>query len=168
MKYSVTVNGAPFEIEVDREGVRVGETSSNARILELDGSATPLRMLTIGEQIHRVQVRPGETRGRYTLWVDGFRFEVEALDERTRAIRELSAATAKPAGPAPLVAPMPGLIVRVNVREGEQVQAGQGLIVMEAMKMENELRAATAAVVKRVLVGPGTAVEKGALLLEME
>jgi biotin carboxyl carrier protein len=168
MKYSVTVNGTTFEIDVDRESIRVGDTSSNARILEVDGSATPVRMLTIGEEVHRVQVRPGETRGRYTLWVDGFRFEVEALDERTRAIRELSAATTKPAGPAPLVAPMPGMIVRVNVGEGEQVQAGQGLVVMEAMKMENELRAATAATVKRVLVGPGTAVEKGALLLEME
>jgi pyruvate carboxylase subunit B len=168
MKYSVTVNGEIFEIDVDRENIRVGETTSNARILDLDGSATPLRMLTIGEEVHRVQLRPGATRGRYTLWIDGFRFEVEALDERTRAIRELSAATAKAAGPAPLIAPMPGMIVRVNVGEGEQVQAGQGLVVMEAMKMENELRAATAATVKRVLVGPGTAVEKGALLLEME
>jgi biotin carboxyl carrier protein len=168
MKYSVTVNGAAFEIDVDRESIRVGDTPANARILDLDGAATPVRMLAIGEEVHRVQLRPGETRGRYTLWIDGFRFEVEALDERTRAIRELSAATAKPAGPAPLVAPMPGMIVRVNAREGEQVQAGQGLVVMEAMKMENELRAPTAATVKRVLVGPGTAVEKGALLLEME
>ena len=168
MKYSVTVNGATFPVEIDRESIRVGDTTSSARILDVDGSATPLRMLTIGEEVHRVQLRQGETRGRYTLWIDGFRFDVEALDERTRAIRELSAATAKPTGPAPLVAPMPGMIVRVNVREGEQVPGGQGLVVMEAMKMENELRAATAATVKRVLVGPGTAVEKGALLLEME
>jgi biotin carboxyl carrier protein len=168
MKYSVSVNGESYEVEVDADTVRVGNTASRARILDLDGPATPLRMLTIGEEIHRVQMRPGESRGRYTLWIDGFRFEVEALDERTRAIRELSAATARPTGPAPLVAPMPGMIVRVSVGEGDAVQAGQGLVVMEAMKMENELRAAAAGTVKRVHVAPGTAVEKGALLLEME
>jgi len=168
MKYSVTVNGETFELELDHESVRIGETNSPAQILDLDGPATPLRLLTIGREVHRVQQRPGESRGRYTLWIDGFRFEVEALDERTRAIRALSAATAKPTGPAPLVAPMPGMIVRVTVAEGDGVRAGQGLVVMEAMKMENELRAATAGTVKRVHVAPGTAVEKGALLLEME
>jgi biotin carboxyl carrier protein len=172
MKYSVSANGTTFEIEVDGEDVRIGDAASHARLVDLDGPATPLRMLMLGTgeraEIHRVQLRPGESRGRYTLWVNGFRFEVEALDERTRAIRELSAATAKPTGPAPLVAPMPGMIVRVNVGAGDVVQAGQGLVVMEAMKMENELRAAAAGTVRRVLVAPGTAVEKGALLLEME
>jgi biotin carboxyl carrier protein len=93
---------------------------------------------------------------------------VEALDERTRTIRDLSNATAGPKGPAPLVAPMPGLIVRVNVAPGDTVSAGQGLVVMEAMKMENELRAAGPGTVKAVLAVPGTAVEKGAVLVELE
>jgi pyruvate carboxylase subunit B len=63
---------------------------------------------------------------------------------------------------------MPGLIVRVNVQVGDQVQAGQGIVVMEAMKMENELRATAAGKVKSILAAPGTAVEKGALLVELE
>jgi pyruvate carboxylase subunit B len=63
---------------------------------------------------------------------------------------------------------MPGLIVRVSVAVGDQVQAGQGLIVMEAMKMENELRVQTAGRVKAVLITPGTAVEKGTILIELE
>ena len=62
---------------------------------------------------------------------------------------------------------MPGLIVRVNVTEGDSVTAGQGLVVMEAMKMENELRSAASGTVLRVLVAPGTAVEKGAILVEL-
>lgn len=167
MKYSVLVDGVEMTVDLDGESAHLeGEKSVSARLLDVDGG--PLRMLVLGEQVHRVQLRAGEGRGRYTLWVDGFRFEVEALDERSRAIRELSAAAAKPSGPAPLVAPMPGMIVRVHVGEGEPVQQGQGLVVMEAMKMENELRATTAGTVRRVLVAPGTAVEKGALLLEME
>jgi pyruvate carboxylase subunit B len=60
------------------------------------------------------------------------------------------------------------MIVRVNVAEGDFIHPGQGLVVMEAMKMENELRATSSGAVRRVLVTPGTAVEKGALLLEME
>ena len=166
MKYSVTVNGSEIELSLDGESVSVGAKTVRARLVDLDGG--PERLLMIGDRVHRLQVRPGDGRGRYTLWVDGARFDVEALDERARAIRELSAATAKPTGPAPLVAPMPGMIVRVNVNEGDAVQAGQGLIVMEAMKMENELRATAAGTVKRVLSTPGTAVEKGAVLLEME
>jgi pyruvate carboxylase subunit B len=127
-----------------------------------------MQMVTIGNEVHRVVVRRGEGRGEYTLWFDGYRFEVEALDERTHAIRELSGASAAAAGPAPVVAPMPGLIVRVNAQVGDRVQPGQGLVVMEAMKMENELRAQTAGVVKTVLVTPGTVVEKGARLIELE
>jgi pyruvate carboxylase subunit B len=63
---------------------------------------------------------------------------------------------------------MPGLIVRVNVKVGDTVQAGQGIVVMEAMKMENELRATAAGIVRSVEVAPGTAVEKGALLVALE
>lgn len=166
MKYTVTVNGTDIVVELDGVNARTGDESVRARLGDVDGG--PERVLSLGDAVHRVFVRPGETRGKYTLWVDGFRFDVEALDERSRAIRELSAATAAPKGPAPLVAPMPGMIVRVNVAEGDVIHAGQGLVVMEAMKMENELRATSGGAVRRVLVAPGTAVEKGALLLEME
>jgi biotin carboxyl carrier protein len=99
--------------------------------------------------------------------VDGFRFDGEALDERTRAIRDITAVSAKASGPAPVVAPMPGLIVRVSVKVGDVVQAGQGVVVMEAMKMENELRAAAAGTVKAVNADPGKPVEKGAVLVEL-
>jgi biotin carboxyl carrier protein len=63
---------------------------------------------------------------------------------------------------------MPGLIVRINVTVGATVAPGQGLVVMEAMKMENELRAASTGVVKSIRVAPGTAVERGATLVELE
>ncbi|HJP60192.1 MAG TPA: acetyl-CoA carboxylase biotin carboxyl carrier protein subunit, partial [Gemmatimonadaceae bacterium] len=68
----------------------------------------------------------------------------------------------------PIVAPMPGLIVRVNVAPGDAVEAGQGVVVMEAMKMENELRATGPGKVRSVEVAPGVAVEKGALLVALE
>jgi acetyl/propionyl-CoA carboxylase alpha subunit len=165
MKYFVKLGGEEHEVLLDAAGVHIDGEDIAAHVVPIDG--TPVQMVTIGDAVHRVVVRPGSRRGLYTLWLDGYRFEVDALDERTRAIRELSGAVAGPVGPAPIVAPMPGLIVRVNAQAGDHVHAGQGLVVMEAMKMENELRAQAAGRVKSVLVAPGSVVEKGALLIEL-
>ena len=164
MKYIVDLNGERMELDVTGETVTMDSHGTVARVEEIQG--TPVRIVTIGSEVHRIVVRRGATRGAYTLWVDGFRFDGEALDERTRTIRDITAVSAKASGPAPVNAPMPGLIVRVNVKVGDVVQAGQGVIVMEAMKMENELRASGAGTVKSVNIEPGKAVEKGMVLVE--
>jgi pyruvate carboxylase subunit B len=168
MKYIVKVAGSeePHEVTVVADAVQVDGDLVVGRVSEVEG--TPVRIVTIGDEVHRVIMRRGAQRGDYTLWVDGYRFDLEALDERTSAIRELSRLSSAAAGPAPLVAPMPGLIVRINVKPGDKVNQGQGIVVMEAMKMENELRAIAAGTVKSVNVTPGTAVEKGTVLVEME
>ena len=166
MQYVVKVGESDVLVLLEGDVVTVDDAQFVAHVSELEG--TPVRMVTIGDEVHRVVARRGATRGRYTLWLDGFRYDVEALDERTRAIRALSGAVAGPSGPAPFVAPMPGMIVRIAVQVGDSVEPGQGLVVMEAMKMENELRATSAGTVKAVLAQVGTAVEKGALLLQLE
>jgi pyruvate carboxylase subunit B len=97
----------------------------------------------------------------------GERFEVEAVDERTREIQRLTGRRAGHDGGAVLRAPMPGLVVRVEAEVGQHVAAGAGLVVVEAMKMENELRAGRPGVVAAVHVRPGEAVEKGAALVTL-
>jgi biotin carboxyl carrier protein len=166
VKYVVSVNGQEIEVTLDGPAVRVGDLDAEAHVVDVEG--TPLRVVTIAGRVHRVLARRAGAPGRYTIHLDGFRFEVEALDERTRAIRQLTGSAARPTGPASLSAPMPGLVVRVLVQPGERVQAGQGVVVIEAMKMENELRASAAGVVRTIPVAPGSAVEKGAVLVEFE
>ena len=166
MRYIVDLNGERHEVDVDGGQVTVDGEISSAHLEDVEG--TPVRLVTLGTEVHRIVTRRGPTRGVYTLWVDGYRFEAEAVDERTRTIRDITAESSKSSGPAPIVAPMPGLIVRVNVAVGDEVQAGQGLVVMEAMKMENELRATAAGRVKSITAAPGTAVEKGTVLVELE
>jgi acetyl/propionyl-CoA carboxylase alpha subunit len=167
MKYVVELNGEQKLVSLGADGVSYdGDDLVHAELADIAGS--PVRIVRIGTHVHRVVVEKLEGRGRYTLWVDGYRFDAEALDERTRAIRDLSAANAAPLGPAPIKAPMPGLIVRVNVKIGDTVEAGQGVVVMEAMKMENELRATSAGTVRSIEVAAGAAVEKGALLVALE
>ncbi len=166
MKYIVEVNGERLDVALT-EGVATVGDGVESRVHDGHIPGRPVRLVTVDGATHRVQVRPQPGRGRYTLWIDGWRYEVDALDERQRAIRDLTRASAAAAGPAPLRAPMPGLVVRVGIAVGDTVAPGDGLIVMEAMKMENELRATTAGTVTRILVEPGMAVEKGAVLVEL-
>jgi pyruvate carboxylase subunit B len=167
VRYVVEINGERKNIALEAEGASYeGAPAVQAELLEIE--ASPLMILKTGAEVHRVVVQRRQGRGRYSLWVDGYRFDVEALDERTRRIRDVAAASAPPSGPAPIVAPMPGLVVRVRVVVGDRVEAGQGVVVMEAMKMENELRATAAGVVRSIEVTAGTAVEKGTLLVELE
>ncbi len=166
MKYIVTLNGEKHDVILGPDGVEIDEAHVETSLSEAPGS--PVRTVVVGRQSYNVVVRKESARGSYTLWVDGHRFVAEAVDERTSAIRAMTAAAQGPSGPAPIKAPMPGLVVRVNVSVGDEVEAGQGIVVMEAMKMENELRATGAGRVKRIVVEPGNPVEKGALLVELE
>ena len=109
--------------------------------------------------------RPG-ARGEWEVDIGGRTHVVEVLDARQARIHELSATGGGTAGVSALKAPMPGLVVQVAVEEGEVVQAGATVIIVEAMKMENELRAPAAARVSRVLVGRGDAVHKAQVLVE--
>lgn len=166
LKYTVDVNGDRRSVTVDAEGVMFEGERVNAELEELEN--TPISVLRVGDAVQSVRVRRHGSRGQYSLWIEGHRYEVEALDERSRAIRDLQLVQEVHVGPKPLIAPMPGLVVRVLVREDDTVHAGQGLVVVEAMKMENELRATAAGRVSKVHVASGTAVEKGTLLMELE
>ena len=106
--------------------------------------------------------------GEWRVALGGRGFRAEVLEERTARLRELAGGGRRRAGIAALAAPMPGLVVRVEAEEGEMVEEGATLVIVEAMKMENELRAAGRARVARVLARPGQAVEKGQVLVEFE
>lgn len=166
MKYIVELNDSRHTVDVEGTQATIEGIKAHAELGVSNG--TPTRLMRIGDRVVRVTGRRGDRRGLYHLEIDGYKYTVDAIDERTRAIRDMTAKAAGAAGPAPLKAPMPGLIVRVNVKVGDEVAAGQGMVVMEAMKMENELRATAAGVVKAVLIEPGKAVEKGAILVELE
>ena len=103
--------------------------------------------------------------GRLTVHVDGVPVEV-SISQIQRA--GTAAAHAADDGPQRVIAPMPGKIVKLLVKPGDKVQARQGVIVVEAMKMENELRARAAGTVSEVRVTEGTSVEAGAILVMLE
>ena len=165
MRYRVTIAGREIEVELAPEGVRVDGQPVTAELQAVpDG---PVRSLLLDGASHRLVARAVEP-GRWELQLAGWRLGAEVVDERTLKIRELTGASAAASGPRPVRAPMPGLVVRVEVAPGDEVKPGQGLVIVEAMKMENELRAEVAARVKAVHVQPGQAVEKDQVLIDFE
>jgi len=164
--YVVDIAGQATTVEIGPDGARVGDALMPAELLEIPGS--PIRILRLGDAVYEVIAQRGSQRGAFTVTLAGVRLAAEALDQRGRALRALSSAAATRHGPEPIRAPMPGLVVRVLVAAGDAVRAGDGLVVMEAMKMENELRARSDGRVRAVPIVPGTAVEKGTVLVELE
>lgn len=164
MRYHVTIGDRTFEVDVAEDAITVDGRPIEAELLPVIG--TPLKRLTVDGATHRLVAERGAARGEWDLHIDGYHIAAEVVDERTRAIRAMTARSDAPRGPRPVKAPMPGMIVRINVKAGDQVNAGQGVAIIEAMKMENELKAEAAGVVANVVVAAGTAVEKGTVLIE--
>jgi biotin carboxyl carrier protein len=164
MRYHVTIGGRAFEVELGAQGTVVDGTPVAASLEHTDG--TPVRSLVVDHGSYRV-VPERRGAGRWRLHLGASVIEVDVVDERTKAIREMAGSGAAPVGPAPIVAPMPGMVVKIEVGEGDRVEAGQGVAIVEAMKMENELRASGAGVVTRVRVKAGDAVEKDQVLVEL-
>ncbi len=165
MKYFVTVGGREHLVEVDGDRLTVDGQPATATAAGVEG--TPVRQLLLDGASWMLTLEAAG-RGRWDVGWRGDRWEVGVVDERTRHIRSLTGPGHAPAGGGVLKAPMPGLVVRVLVEPGQAVEAGQGVVVLEAMKMENELKAAAAGVVRVVLAEVGRPVEKGQVLVELD
>ena len=163
MKYFVTVGERTLEVRLEGDRAFVDGVASQVHREPVPG--TPLEQVMIDGRAFTLSLEP-DGLGRWTAGVRGSRYDVSVEDERAHHVRSLVGAAGPQAGQL-LKAPMPGLVVRVLVEEGHQVTAGQGLVVLEAMKMENELKASGAGLVRSVRAVAGMTVEKGQLLLEV-
>jgi len=166
MRYHVTVSGREWVVEVGGGRVIVDGTPWEAHLAGIPG--TPLSHLLLGGDSWTIAAQVLDGAGRWALGLAGERYEVEVVDERARQIQDLTGRRPAHDGGGVLRAPMPGLVVRVEVEAGQHVAAGAGLVVVEAMKMENELRAGRPARVAAVHVQAGQTVEKGAPLVTLE
>jgi len=166
VKYHVTVRSRTYVIDVDGGAVTVDGERLEAHWAAIPG--TPLIHLLLGRDSWTVACQQLDARPpRWALGAAGERFEVEVQDDRSRQIETLTGQGRKAATGGVLKAPMPGLVVRVEVIAGQVVEAGEGLVVVEAMKMENELRASHRGTVEQIHVQAGDRVEKGAPLVTL-
>lgn len=160
----VAVDGREFEASLAVVGATPGAGATAWGGSHPGSSAVGVSLLLDGAA--RGLLARAVSPGAWELESEGRAFRAEVLDERAARVRRLSGPAGGAAATPVLKAPMPGLVVRVGVEEGQPVEAGAPVVIVEAMKMENELRAPAAAKVARVRVAAGDAVEKGQVLVE--
>jgi biotin carboxyl carrier protein len=147
MKLQILVNGRP--VEVDAEQLKsVAQVEPGVYSVLAGGRSFEVRAIA--------------TQGGLRVEVDGRRYTAEAYDPRDRGQKS---AAALATGRQNIAAPMPGKVVRVLVREGDTVEVGQGLVVVEAMKMQNEMKALRVGAVVEVCVRDGDTVSAGDTLV---
>jgi pyruvate carboxylase subunit B len=164
VKYHVTFRNRTYVIDVEGGAVTVDGERLEAHWAAVPG--TPLIHLLLGKDSWTIACQQLEGR-RWALGAAGERVELEVQHDRAKQIEALTGQGRKPALGGIVKAPMPGLVVRVEVSEGQVVEVGASLVVVEAMKMENELRASHAGVVEQIHVKSGDRVEKGAALVTL-
>ena len=145
---------AGWECRLDGQPVHIDAVIPRRDVLSLlvDGRAYEIKREQTATDLH--------------LWVGSSRFAVELRDPRSLRSRQTTAGDEK--GPRKILAPMPGRIVRLLVAENSEVEAGQGIVVVEAMKMQNEIKSPKKGVVRQILAGAGMAVNPGDVLAIVE
>ena len=162
MKYVVSLRGKRSEVRIGADRIALDGSEYRAGLLRFEGS--PCYLLDVeGEKLPLVLESSG--KGKWIVSIRGDRYEVEVIDERLERARRTASGARSHTTPQVLTAPMPGLVVRIPIEPGQQVETGTSLVVLEAMKMENELKAAAPATVERIEVRPGQPVEKGDVLV---
>jgi biotin carboxyl carrier protein len=157
--FDVTVEGRTIRVEVrGRDGRYTATLDGSPLEVDLSVSGPRFASLLVGGESHEVGLEPRP--GGCAVLFPADTVSVDLVE----AARGASPAVRHAPGPARLTAPMPGRVVRVLEAPGADVRAGQGLVVIEAMKMENEIRAPRAGRLREVSVREGQAVEAGALL----
>ncbi len=162
MKFEVVINNARRIIELERDADR-WRISLDGEPIDADAIEISPNIFSIllNGKSHEVRVTLTPT-GALTLQTAHREFTAEVIDPRAWRGRRHGALEAE--GRQQIVAPMPGKIIRVLVQAGEKVQAGQGLLVVEAMKMQNEIRSPKSGTVERLLVKEGQPVNAGEAL----
>jgi biotin carboxyl carrier protein len=165
MNYDIIIEGTPHRLELARNGelwdcrldgdpVTVNAVYSRPNVISfiINGRAYEVKRELSPNDLH--------------IWVGGARYHAEVRDPRSLRSRRAVSGAAR--GPRKLAAPMPGKVVRILVAEGEAVEAGQGVMVVEAMKMQNEMKSPRAGTVRQLLVGEGASVNAGDVLAIIE
>jgi biotin carboxyl carrier protein len=164
MLYDITIDGKKYRLDLNRaEGL--WSCRLDGRAFEVDAILTrpDVLSLRIGNLVY--EVKSERVANDLRLWVGSKGFAVEVRDPRSLRGRTR---TGDDRGPRKITAPMPGKVVRLMVRPGEEVELGHGVAVVEAMKMQNEIKSPKKGTIQKILVTEGEAVNAGDVLAIVE
>jgi biotin carboxyl carrier protein len=164
MKYITTINGQEFSIEIlDEHHVRLGKQMLEVNFESVGGQ--PVYSLIVDGKSYEAYVYPGEEKWEVIL--QGRLYPARVEDEGEKRLRAAGGSTVGESAEFHLKAPMPGLVVSLPVSEGQAVEKGQVLVILESMKMQNELKSPRAGTIARIRVKPGEGVEQRQTLLSV-
>ena len=166
MTYDVIVDGKSHHLELTR-GEKTWQCKINDQEMEVDAALTARDVLSvlIGGKAYEIK-RERSLQGEVHMVIGSARYAVDVQDPRS--LRTRRAIGGAEAGPQKVKAPMPGKIVRIMVEEKDEVKASQGIIVMEAMKMQNEMKSPKDGNVQKILTAEGSTVNAGDTLAIIE
>jgi biotin carboxyl carrier protein len=159
MTYDVLVDGKTHQVELQR-GEKLWSCKVDGQAIEVDAALTARDVLSVlvGGKAYEIK-RERSLQGDLHMVIGSARYAVDVQDPRS--LRTRRAVAGAEAGPQKVKAAMPGKIVRILVSENDEVKAGQGLLVMEAMKMQNEMKSPKDGRVQKLLTAEGSAVNAG-------
>jgi len=165
MVYEVLVDGKPHRLELEKSAAGWG-CRWDGQPVNVDALIPRRDVLSLLVDGHSYEIKREQIATDLYIWVGSNRFAVELRDPRS--LRSRQKAGADDRGPRKLLAPMPGRVVRLLVAENFEVDAGQGIVVVEAMKMQNEIKSPKKGVVRKLSATPGAAVNTGDVLAVVE
>jgi len=161
MKYITTVSGKEYSIEIDQEGrIQVNDHTFEVDFQQLAEGGV-LSLLLDNKSIEAIVEEREEA---WEVLIQGELYTVQVQDERAYRLAKARGSAAEFSGEATIKSPMPGLIISVPVIEGQLIRKGDQIVILESMKMENELRSPRDGVVTHVYVEAGASVEKDQVL----
>ena len=164
MLYDITIDGKKYRLDLNRADGR-WSCRLDGREFEIDPILTRPDMLSLRIGDLAYEVKSERVANELHLWVGSTCFAVEVRDPRSLRGRTRAG---DDHGPRKITAPMPGKVVRLLVREGDEVEPGQGVVVVEAMKMQNEIKSPKKGSIQKILVSEGAAVNAGDVLAIVE
>jgi biotin carboxyl carrier protein len=167
MAYIANLGERTYNVEIEEVGEYLYRVVIDGNEVLVDGRKTGRTnySLIIDKQSFEVDVDIAEDE--YRVLADGRTYHVRLVDERKTRLGGLQSGV-EPRGRQEIAVPMPGKIVAVLVTQGDRVEKGQGLVIVEAMKMENEVRSTISGEVKEIRIKAGETVEAGKVLLVVE
>jgi biotin carboxyl carrier protein len=167
MIYNVTIDGTVFRLDLDQDRDNGSwRCLLDGREVQIDAVPAQPDVLSLLIADKAYQIRRERLASDLRIWVGDQPYSAEVSDPRSLRNRKTRADSGK--GPRPLVAPMPGKVVRFLVAENSAVEAGQGVVIVEAMKMQNEIKSPKKGTVLRLAVAEGAAVNAGDVLAIVE
>ncbi len=167
MKYTAILKGKEREIEINRLDETRYKICVDGEEHQVDANqcASDWISLLINDRSYNISFSADGDELQLNFW--NRYYHIEVLDERKMRMRSIQSHLDL-SGPEIIKTSMPGKVVKLLVKEGQQVEAGSGIIIIEAMKMENEIQCINAGIIKSIQVKPGMAVESDVALVEIE